>query len=109
MRRLVRRSVRPSAPRSGTSYERSFEPSFEVSPDSQALLRDLPEDYLAFVSTLPSQLQVEEGPKVVASRRLAALMSDTQLASVTGLAEVEFSSCGRVGAVGLFVSFAARS
>ena len=108
MRRLVRRSARPSAPRSGTSYERSFEPSFEVAPASQVLFRDLPEDYLAFVSTLPSQLQVEEGPKVVASRRLAALMSDTQLASVTGLAEVEFASCGRVGAVGLFVSFAAR-
>ena len=108
LRRLVQRTALPSAPRSGSMYERSFEPSLEVTAGCEELLRDLPQDYLAFVSTLPTQLQVEEGPKVAAARRLAALMSDSQLSAVTGLADVEFASCGREGAVGLFVSFAAR-
>ena len=103
VQRLVRRSARASAPRSGSAYESSFEPSFTPAPGSDQLLRHLPQDYLAFVSTLPVQLQVEEGPKVTAARRLAALMSDSQLCVVNGLAEEEFSSLGRDHAVGLFV------
>ena len=107
-RRLVCRSTCMSAPRSGSAYESSFEPSFEPAPGRVHLLRHLPQDYLAFVSTLPVQLQVEEGPKVTAARRLAALMTDSQLSLVDGLAEEEFSSLGREHAVGLFVATAAR-
>ena len=108
LRRLVRSSARLSAPRSGSAYESHFEPSFVLEPSSAELLRSLPEDYLAFISSLPTQLQVEEGPKVLAARRLAALMSDSQLCSVVGIADVEFASHGRDVAVGMFVATAAR-
>ena len=108
LRRLVRSSARPSAPRSGSDYESRLEPSFVPEPSSAELLRSLPEDYLAFISSLPTQLQVEEGPKVLAARRLAALMGDSQLCDVVGIADVEFASHGRDVAVGMFVATAVR-
>ena len=108
VRSLVRRSSRASAPRSGSAYESSFEVPFDLNPDFAPLLEGLPDDYLVHIGSLPTQLQVEEGPKMVAARRLISLMNDAQVRRVCGMPHSEFVECGRDRAISQLVATLCR-